>query len=189
MMIYKEPGNAKIHRLRVIHLYEADYGLIMGNKWRQALLHAQKQQTLHPGQYGGLPGHDCTSITFLEEIRLDYSWVTRTPFANFDNDATACYDRILTLLSSLAGKKFGIHCDVVFVHATTLEEAQYKLKLATRMTDTAYKHCIAFPIHGTGQGLTNSPMIWTIISYTLFDCHAEKAYAMVITDPRGDIFV
>ena len=42
MMIYKEPGNAKIHRLRVIHLYEADYGLIMGNKWRQALLHAQK---------------------------------------------------------------------------------------------------------------------------------------------------
>ena len=161
----------------------------MGNKWRQALLHAQKQQTLHPGQYGGLPGHDCTSITFLEEIRLDYSWVTRTPFANFDNDATACYDRILTLLSSLAGRKFGIHRDVVFVHAKTLEEAQYKLKLATRMTDTAYKHCIAFPIHGTGQGSTNSPMIWTFISCTLFDCHAEKAYAMVFTDPSGDIFV
>ena len=40
MMIYKEPGNAKIHQLRVIHLYEADYGFLMGNKWRQALLHA-----------------------------------------------------------------------------------------------------------------------------------------------------
>ena len=125
----------------------------------------------------------------MEEIRLDYSWVTQTLFANFDNDATACYDRILTALSSLTGRKFEIHRDVVFVHATTLEEAQYKLKLATRMTDTAYKHCIAFPIHGMGQGLTNSPMIWTFISFTLFDCHAEKAYAMVITDPREDIFV
>ena len=78
---------------------------------------------------------------------------------------------------------------VVFVHATTLEEAQYKLKLATRTTGTAYKHCIAFQIHSTGKGLTNSPMILTFISCTLFDCHAEKAYTMVITNPRGDIFV
>jgi hypothetical protein len=27
-MIFKEPGNTKIHRLRVIHLYEADLNLI-----------------------------------------------------------------------------------------------------------------------------------------------------------------
>ena len=33
MMIYKEPGNAKIHRLRVIHLYEADYGFLIGKPY------------------------------------------------------------------------------------------------------------------------------------------------------------
>ena len=27
MMIFKEPGNIKIHRLRIIHLYEADLSL------------------------------------------------------------------------------------------------------------------------------------------------------------------
>ena len=32
-------------------------------------------------------------------------------------------------------------------------------------------------------------MIWIFISCTLFDCQAEKAYAMVITNPDGDIFV
>ena len=95
----------------------------------------------------------------------------------------------MTALLCLTGRKFGIHQDVVFVHATTLEEAQYKLKLTTRMTNTAYKHCILFPIHGTGQGLTNLPMILTFISCTLFDCHTEKSYTMVITDPRGDIFM
>jgi hypothetical protein len=37
-MIFKEPGNTKIHRLRVIHLYEADLNLILGVK-RRALTH------------------------------------------------------------------------------------------------------------------------------------------------------
>jgi hypothetical protein len=36
-MIFKEPGNIKIHRTRVIHIYEADYNLAMGLKWRAAL--------------------------------------------------------------------------------------------------------------------------------------------------------
>jgi hypothetical protein len=33
---FKEPGNIRIHRNRVIHLYEADYNLAMGLKWRSA---------------------------------------------------------------------------------------------------------------------------------------------------------
>ena len=33
VMILKEPGNTKIHRLRVIHIYEADYNLLLGVKW------------------------------------------------------------------------------------------------------------------------------------------------------------
>jgi hypothetical protein len=33
--IHKELGNNKIHRLRVIHLFEADYNLILSVKWRR----------------------------------------------------------------------------------------------------------------------------------------------------------
>jgi hypothetical protein len=51
MMIYKEPGNVKIHRLRVIHLYEADLSLLWGVKWRQGMRKAIKNKTLHTGQY------------------------------------------------------------------------------------------------------------------------------------------
>jgi hypothetical protein len=121
MMIYKEPGNAKIHQLRVIHLYKADLSLLLGIKWRLGMHNALRQKTLHQGQYGGLPGRDCTSLTYLEELRFNYSGLTRRSLANFDNDATAYYDRILMPIASLAGRKFGIHKDVIFVHATTLE--------------------------------------------------------------------
>ena len=37
VMIFKEPNNLKIHRLRVIHLYEQDYNLILAVKWRQLI--------------------------------------------------------------------------------------------------------------------------------------------------------
>jgi hypothetical protein len=52
VMILKEPGNHKIHRLRVIHLFEADYNLILSVKWRQQIYAAGKQQLVNPGQYG-----------------------------------------------------------------------------------------------------------------------------------------
>jgi hypothetical protein len=173
----------------VIHLYEADLGFLWGAKWGKAMKKAVKTKTLHQGQYGGLPGRDCTSLTYLEEIRLDYSLITRFSFANFDNDATACYDRILCSIASLAGRKYGIHKDVIFVHAQTLEEAEFKFKTSTKISETSYRHCIKFPIHGTGQGSTNSPIIWCFIPSVLFESHNKRAHGMKFESPDGEYVV
>ena len=56
VMIKKDSGNPKIHRLRVIHLYEADYNLILGVKWRQLIHHCEDNHLLHPSLYGARPG-------------------------------------------------------------------------------------------------------------------------------------
>eukprot|EP00957_Ditylum_brightwellii_P042016 3181300-Ditylum_brightwellii.AAC.1 len=50
----------------------------------------------------------------------------------------------------------------MFVHATTLAEAKFKLKTALGVSEEFYKHCKAFPIYGTGQGSTKSLIIWLI---------------------------
>ena len=55
-MLWKEPGNYKIHRTRVIHIYEADYNLVLSLKWREALLASEKSGVLNEGQYGSRPG-------------------------------------------------------------------------------------------------------------------------------------
>jgi hypothetical protein len=117
MMIYKEPGNVKIHRLRVIHLYEADLSLLLGIKWR-----------------------------------------------------------------------LGMH-NTIFVHATTLEEAEFKLKISTKVSNTSYKHCIKFLIHGTGQGSSNSPMIWCFISCILFGSHEEQANGILFESPNTELLI
>jgi hypothetical protein len=171
VMIQKEPGNNKIHRLRVIHIYEADFNGLIGIKWKELLHNASITQTIHPGQHGARPGHEATTPVFMEELKNDISYSSRKALINFDNDATSCYNRIIPAIASLLGRRHGLHRDIIFVHARTLKEAKYKLKTVLGVSEDFYSHCEFFPIYGTGQGSANSPVIWTIVSSALFECH------------------
>ena len=102
-MILKEPQNYKINRLRVIHLYEFDFTLLMSIKWRHLIHQGIDKGNLDDGQFGGLPGRDATTPTFIEELQYDICRASRKPLIHFDYDATACYDRIIPNLASLLG--------------------------------------------------------------------------------------
>ena len=66
VMILKEPGNNKIHRLRVLHIYEHDYNLILAVKWRHLIYAGTFARTLNAGQYGAVPGRDAVTPTIIE---------------------------------------------------------------------------------------------------------------------------
>jgi hypothetical protein len=189
VMIQKEVGNTKIHRLRVIHIYEADFNGLLGVKWRQLMHEATLHDTIHSGQHGARPGHEATTPVFLEELKNDISYASRKSLINFDNDATSCYDRIIPALASLLGRRHGLHKNIVFVHATTLREAKYKLKTVLGVSDEFYSHCQFYPIYGTGQGSANSPVIWTIVSSVLFQCHEAAGHGAQFSTPDAQTSV
>jgi hypothetical protein len=122
-------------------------------------------------------------------MKNEISYATRKSLINFDNDAASCYDRIIPCLASLIGRKFGLHRNIVFVHATTLEETKYKLKTSLGVSDEFYENCQAYPIYGTGQGSGNSPAIWCIISSTLFSCHQDRAHGAFFCTPDEQMSV
>jgi hypothetical protein len=185
VMLFKEPDNHKIHRLRVIHIYEADFNLILAVKWRHLLQRADATHLLNVGQYGGRPGCEAQSLTLLEELKYDLSYLTRRTLINFDNDASSCYDRIVVSLASIINRKYGMHRKVVAVHAATLQNAQFHLKTASGISTTHYSPSTRFPIYGTGQGSGNSPSIWLFISSTLFDIHNRLAHGARFVSPDG----
>jgi hypothetical protein len=121
VMIFKDAGNYKIHRLRVIHIYEADFNLLLAVRWRELLHAADAAGILNEGQFGGRPGCEAQSLTLLEELKYDIAYLTRRTLFNFDNDAMSCYDRIILALASLINQKYGQHRQVVVVYAQTLE--------------------------------------------------------------------
>ena len=174
-MIFKEPGNIKIHRTRVIHIYEADYNLSMGLKWRNAVFKAEELEALNPGQYGGRSGFSASDPVLIEELQMDISRVTRKTVVQTNHDATACYNWIIPNLAMVASQKFGVAATVTQACATTLENAEYKIRTDLGLAQSGYPHSPENPIFGTGQGSAFSPAIWLFLSCILYDIYEKLA--------------
>ena len=170
IMLQKDAGNPRVHRLRVIHIYKADYNLLLAVKWREALHHAEDNKLLNDGLYGSRPGRTAQDPVLLENLQNEIYRMSMKSGINFDLDATSCYDRIMVNVASICSRRVGMHKSIVFVNALTLERAQYYLKTNLGVSETSYTHCSELPIYGTGQGSGNSPTtIWCFVCSTLFD--------------------
>jgi hypothetical protein len=137
-MLFKEPGNIKIHRTRVIHLYEADYNLAMGLKWKTAMELSEKANTLNAGQYGSRPSRGAYDPVFIEEFQLEIARSSRKSLVQINYDATSCYDRIIPNLAALVSQRFGVPQPVVQANVRTLEKARYKLRTELGVSDEYY---------------------------------------------------
>ncbi len=109
VMLEKDTGRPLIHRLRVIQLLEADMNLAFRTIWgRRLISHALKHNTSSPWQFGNTPGASVHSALILKTLSYDFSRLTRTNIAVFNNDAKACYDRVIPSLGLMATERLGI---------------------------------------------------------------------------------
>lgn len=182
-MIPKDAGNTKIHRLRVIHLFEADYNLLLGVKWRDLIWQLEHKDGLHPGQHGSRPGHQATDLTLLEELTFEISRCSRTAIGNFDNDASACYDRVIAEFASIAALSHSHHPSLVKANTEALQKFKYYIRNTTHLPHAYYQHTDDYPIYGTGQGCANSPTVWCLVSSTLFKAHEHVSNGSKFISP------
>lgn len=183
VMLRKDLDNTKIHRLRVIHLYEADLNLLLGVKWRKLVHHCIDNSLLNQWQFGGLPGREAITPAFLEELQWEITRTSRRSLARMDFDASSCYDRIIPSISSLVSRSLGQHQSLVCVHARFLHQAKYYLKTKLGISEEYFQHCKISPIYGTGQGSANSPVGWAFISSKLFDIVEQHAHGATFWSP------
>jgi hypothetical protein len=94
-MIEKKAGISRIDKLRVIHLFEADYNVILKIMWAQkAIWQIKNKNLLKMGQAGSRPGCWAIEVAIAKEMKYNYSTMTQTVMATIDNDAKSCFDRI-----------------------------------------------------------------------------------------------
>lgn len=189
-MLFKDPDNVRLHRTRVIHMYEADFNLFLFNlflgiKWREAMHQAEDLRLLNDGQFGSRPFRNATESVFIEELQLEISQATRKPLVLTTYDVTACYDRIIPNLGMTVSQKYGVPPAATACNASTLEQADFHVRTELGISATGYHHEPAFPLYGTGQGSANSPAIWCFLSSTLFDCYDTRAHRATCWDTHG----
>jgi hypothetical protein len=182
-ILFKDTTNVRLDRTRVIHIYEADYNLALGVKWRAAMHQAEDLQQLNDGQCGSRPSRTAIEPVLIEELQYEISRATRKPVIFTNYDATACYDRIVPNVGMLVSKKFGVPPSVTKFNAETLRLAEYHVRTELGLSSTGYRHSLTDTIYETGQGSANSPSIWCFLSSVMFDGYDSQASPATYFDP------
>jgi hypothetical protein len=79
LMLEKDFGIPKIHRLRIIHLYEADLNLLLGIYFARVLVrHIESNDGFNDGCYGNRAGLSAHEPVFVEELQNTVCYLSRT---------------------------------------------------------------------------------------------------------------
>jgi hypothetical protein len=182
-MLEKIPGKPLLHKLRVIHILEADYNLVLKEIFgRRLMWNCETNGILGDLQGGFRKGRSTTRTLLHNELVADFN--KRRRINNFIGmtDISGCFDRIIPSLISLLNKKNGCPQNAVTMHATTLQKAKYHLKTKQGVSLNHYQHSETTPIYGNGQGAGDSPAQWNQESVLLFDIYQNKVRGATITN-------
>ena len=72
-IMFKEENNIRIHCTCVIHIYEADYNLVLSLKWQIVVYQAEALKVLNEGQHGSRPRRNAIDPVMIEETHFEIS--------------------------------------------------------------------------------------------------------------------
>ena len=137
------------------------------------IVSSEKHKRLHPGSYGARPGRTSTDPPFLSTLQIEMAHLSRTSLVNIPNDATQCYDRIVSNLAMVSCILHYMPPSAAKCIGSTLRQARYHLKTSLAETTNYWQHSQDTPIYGTGQGSGISPGICCVLFSDLFHCHSQ----------------
>jgi hypothetical protein len=180
----KIPGTPLLDKLRVIHIYEADWSLIQ----RFFVAHrisktASIEKTVTVEQAGGHPGQ--SSIELATNKVITYETIRRQKLtgAVMYNDAKACYDRMVENISNISPLREGLPPAIAKLHAQTFSKLKYYIKHKLGIGTTPHGHLKPQPISGMGQGSTYASARWSFISDALIRAFNTSANDATIHNP------
>ena len=164
VLLEKKSGFPVINKFRTIHLIESDLNFAMRSIWgRELMKWAESHQGFSDNQYGGRKGLQAQTAAWNKTLTCDIIRYYGEPASLIDNDAQACYDRIIPVVAAYTLMRLGMPLHLVRLQIKWLEQTQYELNLNGKKSSTYSTHNDSY-LHGTGQGTGWSPPTWGSIS-------------------------
>ena len=194
----KDEGPILVHRLRAIHVVEAELQFFSKIVYAKKMIHlAEKQNLITDEQYSGRKGRRAQSIVLNKLMYYSITFQKREEAAFMDDDAKACYDRIIPSLASVEVQKWGVSKKAASLTRKIVESQKFKVKTAHGISDQHYQYTENQPTYGVGQGLGWSGAIWMVTSDTICNILRDECAGMqyvspdrtIIVTKNGDLFV
>ena len=136
ILLPKDSGQPKIHRLRIINTYESEYNLILKYFWaNKGMRIAEKKEWLGDNQTGGRKGMSASETAVINEIILDIHRITREPICSHQDDAIGCYDRIIRNHAMLNSRKNGIPENMCKMYCNAHYNMMYKNQIKNKNSE------------------------------------------------------
>jgi hypothetical protein len=184
LFIEKQVGKPLLNKLRVIHIYEADWNIIakffVSHKIHSV---ACKEGTTMCEQTGGRPGKSASHSATTAILTNDIVCLQKLTGARLYNDAAACFDRIIENISNATLLREGLHPKICKLHAQTLTSARYHIKTNNGISANPNGDGLPEPFLGTGQGAADSMPRWALLSDLIIRMYNAKAKSIKIHSP------
>jgi len=185
VLLEKTEGQPNIHKFRTIHLVESDLNFVMRLLWGKSLMKwGETNNAIHDNQYGGRKGIQAQSAALNKTLTLDIIRYYGQEAAIIDNDAQACYDRIIPVVLAYALLRLGLPLYLVRFQCKWLESSLYELKLSNGIS-SSYRSTVDKYLFGTGQGTGWSPPSWAALSDIVSRIMNRHTPGMKLKHPDG----
>jgi hypothetical protein len=100
----------------------------------------------------------------LKQLTYEISRLTKTNIATFDNDAKACFDRIVMCFAMHRAQQLGMPTKSCKMLGAYLDNVQQYIKTKLGVSTEYYQSTPEDPLHGAGQGSKAGPDLWKYVS-------------------------
>ena len=147
--------------------------------------HCEDNYLLNKGSYGGRPGRRSIDPVIVDVTQVEIAMITRRILVRFNNDATACFDRIMPHILCLCLRSYQMPPEFTSMLGDLLRYAKYAIKTANGVSDDTYSHSSDLPVFGSGQGSTVSATGWGKLVSIALDMHDKQRFGSHYSDPQG----
>ena len=189
-LIEKDDNLPYIHRMRSIHIVEAELQFFSKLIYvKKMMSEVERLNLITEEQYGGRSRRQALMVVVNKIMYYSITNQTLIPAAYMDDDARACYDRIIPSVAALESQKWGIRNDTANLTTKIIQHQKFHIRTNNGISREYYKYEDNKPIFGTGQGLGWSGAIWTNTSDTINSLIKKNCAGMKFSDPNGEIVV
>ena len=189
-LMEKDAGRPKIHRMRAIHIIEAEVQFLTKLFYCKKLMHkAEAMNAITDQQYGGRKNKMAQSAVINKLMYYGIVHQQLMQAAFMDDDARNCYDRIITALSAIELRAWGQSYAEAEFSIEFLQQQEYHLRTSHGITKDYYKYSRDDPTHGSGQGIGWAGVKFTKTSDTISRAMEKNCAGMLFQDPEKQISV
>ena len=189
-LICKDDNIPYIHRLRPLHIIEAEMQFFSKCQWSHKLIsQAERHKNITSSQYGGRKHKQAQSSVINTIVTFDIHRQLRKQFTFNDDDLRANYDRELSHYSVAETRCHGLSHEAGKMLIDITTHQKFYIKTKNGVSDSHYSFSAEKPVWGLGQGISWAGSCWQFTATSIEKCLNHHCSGAILTNPTNTLTI